>query len=116
MNSENTSKLVFHELNIKLTSIASLEPFADVPCGSCTLCCERLTPNLTPSEVSSGKYPLSLIEGPEGPVVAMFKNPETGGCSMFQGGKCSIYEDRPVACRQFDCRKGHGGETVTNQL
>ena len=30
---------------------------------------------------------------------------------MFVDGKCSIYEDRPLACRQFDCRKGHHPKT-----
>lgn len=41
----------------------------------------------------------------------MYKDPVTGGCSQFKDGKCSIYEDRPVACRQFDCRKGHHPKT-----
>ncbi len=29
---------------------------------------------------------------------------EQGHCPMFVGNKCSIYEDRPLACRQYDCR------------
>ena len=45
-----------------------------------------------------------------GPIVTMFKN-KTGGCSMFVDGACSIYEDRPQACRQFDCRKKHHPKT-----
>ena len=104
-----------HKLNVTLTAIASLEPVADVPCGSCTLCCELLAPHLTPHEISSGKYPMSFVEGPEGPVVSLWRKPE-GGCAMFVDGKCSIYEDRPMACRQFDCRKGHGLPKVPSQL
>jgi Fe-S-cluster containining protein len=112
MNLEDSSKLISHELNVTLTAFASLEPFATVPCGSCTLCCRSLSPILTPIEISSGKYPLGFMAGAKGPIVTMYKNPETGGCSMFKEDKCSIYEDRPVACRQFDCRKGHAGEEI----
>lgn len=108
-----------HKININLSSVVSNEPIEDVPCGTCTVCCQILSPHLTPEEVSSGKYPISLVEpSPRlimedaniGPVVTMFKN-KNGGCSMFIDGKCSIYEDRPLACRQFDCRKGHHPKT-----
>jgi len=102
-------------ININLTSIGSDEPIEDVPCGTCTKCCEMLAPYLTPDEISSGLYPLSLtqpdpiqlINNPQvGPIVTIFKKKE-GGCGMFIDGKCSIYDYRPIACRQFDCRKGH---------
>lgn len=102
-------------ININLTSVSSDEPIRDVPCGSCTMCCEKLTPFLTPEEVASGRYPLSLIQPsadqqsaiPEiGPIVSLYRNP-SGGCGMFVDGRCSIYEHRPTSCRQFDCRKGH---------
>lgn len=29
---------------------------------------------------------------------------EQGHCPMFVEGKCSIYEDRPQTCRNYDCR------------
>jgi len=102
-------------ININLTSIGSDEPIEDVPCGTCAKCCEMLAPYLTPDELSSGLYPLSLtqpdpaqlIHNPQvGPIVTIFKKKE-GGCGMFIDGKCSIYDYRPIACRQFDCRKGH---------
>ena len=100
---------------INLTAISNDEPIADVPCGSCTKCCEWLTPFLTSEEVASGLYPISimnpdpgmLLENPNiGPTVAMFKN-KNGGCGMFVDNNCTIYDNRPIACRQFDCRKGH---------
>ena len=106
---------IFKIININLTSITSDEEEADVPCGSCTLCCEKLAPLLSPEEVASGLYPLSLIqpteqemrENPEvGPIVTLYRKKE-GGCGMFIDGKCSIYDIRPKSCRQFDCRKGH---------
>ena len=87
-------------LNVNLTSITTDEPIEDVPCGTCTRCCELLAPNLTPEEISSGKYPLSLIAPTHehiaanpnvGPIVTIFKK-DGGGCNMFVDGKCSIYE------------------------
>lgn len=108
-----------NKININLTSVISFEPEEDVPCGTCTLCCQLLSPHLTPEEVTSGKYPISLINPPAnivkvdpdaGPVVTLFKNKD-GGCSMLVDNKCSIYEDRPRACRIFDCRKGHHPKT-----
>lgn len=102
-------------ININLTSMISDEPQVSVPCGSCTLCCDKLVPHLTPEEVASGLYPLSLIQPTDdqrsinseiGPIVTVYKK-ISGGCGMFIDGKCSIYAYRPIACRQFDCRKGH---------
>lgn len=99
-------------ININLTSVTSDEPETNVPCNGCSLCCQLFSPYLTPEEVSSGKYPISLVnpkpeqleKNPElGPIVVMFKN-KNGGCSMWKDGQCTIYEDRPKACRQFDCR------------
>lgn len=29
---------------------------------------------------------------------------EQGCCPMLVEGRCSIYEHRPLACRQYDCR------------
>ncbi len=29
---------------------------------------------------------------------------QQGNCPMLVGGACSIYEDRPLTCRQYDCR------------
>lgn len=110
-------------VNINLTSAGSDEPLEEVPCGSCTLCCEKLAPYLSPEEIASGLYPLSLIQPSEqelhanpeiGPIVTLYRKLE-GGCGMFIDGKCSIYETRPKACRQFDCRKGHH-PTIPNMI
>ena len=95
---------------VSLVTITNDEPIEDVPCGTCTACCELLAPHLTPEEISSGKYPLSLTSTPDGPLITLYRKVE-GGCAMFVDGKCSIYEDRPLACRQFDCRKGHHPKT-----
>lgn len=111
--------MYIQKININLTSIVSDEPISDVPCGTCNFCCKVLSPHLTPEEISSGKYPVSLVQPTEemlqidptiGPIVTMFKSKD-GGCSMLIDEKCSIYEDRPLACRQYDCRKGHHSKT-----
>ncbi len=108
-----------HKINVNLTSIASEQPNSDVPCGTCVLCCQILSPYLTPEELNSGLYPISLVmpsndvlamDPDAGPVVTIFKNPD-GGCSLFKDGSCSIYDHRPLACRQFDCRKRHHPKT-----
>lgn len=106
---------VAHSININLTAITTDEPISDVPCGSCHACCLLLSPYLSPEEIASGKYPISIIqpevpENGEGPTVVMFRN-QSGGCSQFVDGKCGIYNDRPMACRQYDCRKGHHKKT-----
>lgn len=46
-------------------------------CGECDMCCRLLA--------------IEVLEKPAGPL-----------CHHFEGG-CSIYEDRPAACRSFRC-------------
>lgn len=108
-------KVTYYIQPINITSVVTDESISDVPCNGCTMCCEILSPYLTPDEISSGKYPISLVQPtPEqlrdnpniGPTVTMFKNAQ-GGCAMFIDNRCSIYDYRPISCRQFDCRKGH---------
>lgn len=107
-------------LNVNLTCSVSEAPLVEVPCRECTKCCETLSPMLTPDEVASGFYPISLIDPTEderkqipeiGPVIALHRKLD-GSCSMFLDGKCSIYSNRPRACRQFDCREGHSPKLV----
>ena len=89
-------------------------PISDVPCNDCTYCCQKLSPFLTPDEINTGDYPISLVQPTEqeqtelniGPKVTLFMNKDHG-CSMLINNKCSIYDHRPLACKQFDCRKNH---------
>lgn len=105
----------YHIININLTAITTDEPESDVPCGSCVTCCERLAPHLSPEEVASGLYPISLVQpspeqianNPDVGVIVTLHKLKDGGCGMLINGRCSIYNHRPKACRQFDCRKGH---------
>lgn len=80
---------------------------SNVPCGDCVRCCKELSPNLTPEEFESGKYIYTLITSPINnlPTIAIPRNED--GCIYLKDNKCVIYNDRPKACRQFDCRSGH---------
>lgn len=94
----------------KATTIERELPESDVPCQtiSCTKCCEKLSPYLTETEFKSGKYVYTFLTSgdPEKPVIAVPKT--SRGCFYLSEDKlCTIYEDRPLACRQFDCRLGH---------
>ncbi len=110
----------FNILPVNLTAISHDEVIADVPCGTCVKCCATLAPYLTTKEISSGKYPISLTQPTKddlaanpncGPIVTIFKS-LTGGCAMLVNNLCTVYDDRPIACRQFDCRKGHHPKLV----
>jgi len=80
----------------------------DVPCGGCVGCCTssyfvRVRPEDTrtlaviPAEL--------LFEAPGGPPGDRLLPCARGGaCPMFDGAGCSIYADRPRACREYDCR------------
>ncbi len=80
----------------------------DVPCGSCTACCrtshfvhvraeERRTLRRVPRQLlfpAPGLPPGTMVLGYD----------ETGCCPLLVCSRCSIYEDRPIACRTYDCR------------
>lgn len=79
-----------------------------VPCGGCTACCTSsyfipIRPEETRTLARIPKKFLAPAPGlPQGhKVLGHF---EDGRCPMLRDGACSIYADRPLACRQFDCR------------
>lgn len=98
----------FKTYNIKVVTIDrdDLEE-SNVPCGDCHACCIELSPILTENEFKIGKYIYTLLNSGNNnlPVISVPRNEK--GCIYFDGEKCTIYNDRPLACRQFDCRKGH---------
>lgn len=71
----------------------------DTPCGTCARCCRSaFLVKLTPEEAQ--RLPHELRDGrPHLRHVGR-------DCEMFdvEANRCSIYESRPVACRQYDCR------------
>lgn len=100
--------MIFKHYELKAIAIEQNLPEADVPCGDCLQCCISLTPYLTPSEFESGKYLYTFLNSPGNNPVPSIAIPRTkDGCIYLKDKKCSIYEDRPLACRQFDCRENH---------
>lgn len=81
---------------------------ADVPCGSCMACCRsRMFVHVGPTETATLKsIPQELLF--EAPGLAkgyqLLGFDQEGCCPMVADTGCSIYEDRPVTCRRFDCR------------
>lgn len=80
----------------------------NVPCGECTACCRSsLFIHVKPEETETLKHiPKDLLFAapglPKGTQLMGYN--ENGHCPMFQNNKCSIYDFRPLTCRQFDCR------------
>lgn len=99
--------MIYRKFDIKAVAIERDEPISDVPCGECVQCCIKLSPILTPDEFMSGKYVYSLLTSadPSTPTIAIPRTEK--GCFYFDGNHCTIYDSRPKACRQFDCRLNH---------
>lgn len=81
---------------------------SDVACGDCSACCTSAQfIHIGPDEVETIEHIPSelLVAAPglnDGTVVLGYNN--RGHCPMLSGGRCSIYEYRPNACRVYDCR------------
>lgn len=81
---------------------------ADVPCGSCTACCRSAQfVAIGPDETATlAAIPKALQfpapNRPPGHVLLPYD--EHGCCPMLTDDGCSIYEQRPRACRTYDCR------------
>jgi len=81
---------------------------ADVPCGECSACCTTSHfVHVGPEETQTlARIPRELLFPapglPAGNVLMGYD--EHGRCPMLTGGRCSIYEQRPLTCRTYDCR------------
>src|SRR5689334_10471993 len=81
---------------------------SDVPCNGCTACCRSSHfVQIEPDETGAlARIPPELLFAaprlPPGHVVMGYD--ERGHCPMLVDDRCSIYEDRPRACRIYDCR------------
>jgi putative zinc- or iron-chelating protein len=63
------------------------------------VCCRVAVVPLADEEIAEGKYDTQVENG-----VTVLKR-TADGCTYLKGFKCSIYKDRPAACRAFDCSK-----------
>lgn len=80
----------------------------NVPCGTCRGCCRSsMFVHIKPEEKQTiRRIPRVLLFAapgqPKGHLLMGYS--DQGCCPMLAGGNCSIYEDRPRTCRDFDCR------------
>lgn len=79
----------------------------EVPCGECVGCCSSsYFIHLTPEDAAVELIPKELLfPAPglsEGHYIMGYDN--KGQCPMLNNSKCSIYENRPKTCRDYDCR------------
>ncbi len=81
---------------------------ADVPCGSCNACCRTHHQlHLRPGEKAARKrLPREYLSAAPGlpPGYLLLGYDEHGACPVLVDDRCSIYEDRPLVCRTYDCR------------
>ncbi len=81
---------------------------ADVPCGPCNACCRTSHYiHVRPEDRRALKclpraYLSPAPDLPPGNLVLGFD--QAGRCPMLVDGRCTIYADRPRACRTYDCR------------
>ncbi len=99
--------------DIKITTVEQLEKECNGKiCKGCDVpCCKGLLiPLLNYDEFLSGKYPIRVVDIPElkkdvpnsQNVIGLAMRKE--GCFFLKDNKCSIYKNRPKACRIYDCR------------
>jgi uncharacterized protein len=85
------------------------EADAGVPCGDCCACCSTSHfVHIGPDEAETlAEVPGELLFAapgmPAGHVVLPFD--ARGRCPLLdEGGRCTIYAQRPLTCRTYDCR------------
>lgn len=81
---------------------------AEVPCGTCTGCCTssyyiRIRPKDRPA-VTGFARPYLLTPPGIAPGDALMGWREDGTCPALEQGRCRIYAQRPMTCRDYDCR------------
>jgi len=92
------------------SAVATLEDDepAEVPCGDCNACCRtHHYIHVRPEEKRArARLPrASLYPAPGLPPGYLVIGPDDAGCCpLLADGRCTIYEDRPLACRTYDCR------------
>lgn len=80
----------------------------EVPCDKCNACCRSFYfIHIGPEETRTlSRIPKELLFAapgyPKGNMLLGYD--ENGHCPMLIDNKCSIYEDRPLTCRNYDCR------------
>jgi len=92
----------------EVTAAQTGDAGVDVPCGSCTACCRSsYFIHIGPKETRTlRRIPAALMFPAPGLAKGhmVMGYDERGHCPMLIDDRCSIYDDRPRTCRNFDCR------------
>jgi Fe-S-cluster containining protein len=80
----------------------------EVPCGSCRACCYLGVELLAGDDVDFyvNKERVQIVDERGGAVTTklILRRREDGACAYLGPDGCTIYENRPISCREFDCR------------
>lgn len=80
----------------------------DVPCGDCIGCCvSGYSLQLRPEDRrAAARIPAQFVVSAAGFAKGQLtvRALSNGSCPMLEAGRCSIYEDRPQTCHDYDCR------------
>lgn len=80
----------------------NIESTYTVPCNGCTLCCRgdaiRILPEDDPSRYQT--EPHDRMAGH-----LMLAHKENGDCVYLGARGCTIQEDKPLMCKEMDCRR-----------
>jgi Fe-S-cluster containining protein len=74
----------------------------NVPCNGCTLCCLGDAVRILPED-DPGKYQTEPHDHFPGQLMLAHK--PDNSCVYLSSGGCSIHEDKPLMCREMDCRR-----------
>jgi hypothetical protein len=81
---------------------------ADVPCGTCNACCRTSHfIHVRPEERRArARLPRELLFPAPGlpPGTLVLGYDQAGRCPVLVDGRCTVYQDRPLTCRTYDCR------------
>lgn len=92
------------EIRVALRGVAGM----DVPCGDCVACCtSSYFIHVEPWESAViDRVPNGILcPAPGLPAGhAVLGYDAEGRCPLVEGRRCSIYSDRPLTCRRYDCR------------
>jgi uncharacterized protein len=99
---------VFTEWLTHLEQSFSSDLGMNVDCGECRACCtSSYFIHIRADEINTlSKIPKELlfpaIGLPKGNFILGYN--KKGHCPLFKDNNCSIYENRPLTCRKYDCR------------
>ena len=80
------------------------------PAGSCNACCRTFHQHPPAARGEAGAQaaaqgvPAPSAPGPAAGLPAPRLHGRRAACPVLVGGRCTIYEDRPLVCRTYDCR------------